>query len=100
MCIELGESNVQFSSRWLLHQLIVYLNSHMLYKCIHKKFGTVLFHQRVDVLISLSWALGMLDTAENYGKSVTKQHSSTSTLNEQQLLTHAGCIVNDIIQVK
>ena len=41
--IEIGEGNVQFSSRWLLHQLIVYLNSYMLYKCVHKKFGTILY---------------------------------------------------------
>ena len=28
LSLELGESNVQFSSRWLLYQLIVYLDSH------------------------------------------------------------------------
>ena len=36
LTLEVGESNVQFSSRWLLHQLIVYLDSHMLYRCVHK----------------------------------------------------------------
>ena len=97
LSLELGESNVQFSSRWLLHQLIVYLDSHMLYKCVHKKFGTILFRKGIDVLISLSWALGMSDTGENCSEPTTKQHSSTTMLNEEQVLTHAGCIVNDII---
>ena len=97
LSLELGESNVQFSSRWLLHQLIVYLDSHMLYKCVHKNFGTILFRKGIDVLISLSWALGMSDTGENYSEPTTKQHSSTTMLNEEQVLTCAGCIVNDII---
>ena len=97
LCLELGESNVRFSSRWLLHQLIVYLDSYMLYKCVHKKFGTILFCKGVDVLISLSWALGMLDTTESYSEPTTIQHSSTSVPNEEQVLTYAGSIVNDII---
>ena len=39
--LEVGDSEVQFSSRWLLHQLIVYLHSYMRYKCIHKRFGVI-----------------------------------------------------------
>ena len=85
-------------SRWLLHQLIVYLDSHMLYRCVHKKFETILFRKGIDVLISLSWAaLGMLDTGENYSEITTNQHSSTSMLNEKQVLTFAGSVVNDIM---
>ena len=53
-----GDSEVQFSSRWLLHQLIVYLHSYMRYKCIHKMFGIVLYRNGGDLLQSLSWALG------------------------------------------
>jgi len=46
-----------FTSRWLLNQLVAYLNSYMLYKCIHMKFGTMLFRRGIDILISLSRAL-------------------------------------------
>ena len=55
--LEVGESTVKFSSRWLLNQLISHLNQHMSYKCIHKKFGTLLYRKGGDVLVSLSWAL-------------------------------------------
>ena len=33
---------------------------HMKYKCIHKKFGTILYHKGSDLLVSLSWALGRM----------------------------------------
>lgn len=61
----------------------LYLDSHILYKCVHKKFGTILFRKGVDVLISLSWALGMLNIEENYTETTSKQHPSTSILNEK-----------------
>ena len=32
--------------------------SYMLYKCVHMKFGTILYRKWVDLLTSLSWALG------------------------------------------
>ena len=41
--LEVEDSEVQFSSRWLLHQLIVYLHSYMRCKCIHKRFGVILY---------------------------------------------------------
>ena len=40
--LELGESTVQFSSRWLLHQLILHLDVYLMQKCVHIKYGTVL----------------------------------------------------------
>ena len=39
----------------------------------------------------------MLDTGENYSEITTNQHSSTSMLNEKQVLTFAGSVVNDIM---
>ena len=56
--LEVGEGTVQFSSRWLLNQLIVYLSPYMSYKCVHMKFGTILYHKGVDLFTSLSWPLG------------------------------------------
>ena len=47
LTLEVGENNVRFTSQWLLNQLILYLNQYMLYKCMHKKFGTVLYHRGV-----------------------------------------------------
>jgi len=69
----------------------------MLYKCVHKKFGTILFCKGVDILISLSWALGMLGITESHSDTTTKQLLSISTINKEQVLTHTGYIVNDII---
>ena len=70
----------------------------MLYKCIHKKFGIILYRKGIDILISLSWALGSLE-ATDYNKSepTAKQSLSTTELSKQQVLTYAGHIINDII---
>lgn len=34
----------------------------MEYKCIHMKFGTVIYRKEGDLLTSLSWALGTLSS--------------------------------------
>ena len=39
------EGTVKFTSRWMLHQLKLHLNSHIEHKCMHKKFGTVLYRK-------------------------------------------------------
>ena len=41
--LEVGDSEVQLSFRWLFHQLIMYLHRYMKYKCIQKRFGVVLY---------------------------------------------------------
>ena len=43
--LEVGDSSVKFSSRWLLHQLITHLDGYMMHKCIHMKFGIVLYRR-------------------------------------------------------
>ena len=40
--LEVNEGTISFTSKWLLNQLIVHFQDHMKYKCIHKKFGTIL----------------------------------------------------------
>ena len=52
--LDLGDYTIKFSSRWLLNQLIAHLHSHIDYKCIHKKYGTVLFRRNGNLLHSLS----------------------------------------------
>ena len=57
--LDVGESTVKFSSRWLLNQLIIHLNPYMSYKCIHMRIGTILFRKGGSILKSLSYALSM-----------------------------------------
>ena len=65
--LEVGDSTVKFSSRWMLNQLIIYLHPYMEYKCVHRKYGTMLFRRGGDLLTSLSLALGALSTkVHNY----------------------------------
>lgn len=45
LTLEVGESGVKFSSRWLLNHLIINLNPYMQYKCVHMKFGTVIYRK-------------------------------------------------------
>ena len=99
--LEVGDSEVQFSSRWLLHQLIVYLHSYMRYKCIHKKFGIILYRNGGDLLQSLSWALGskcQTHSSENSFEPL-KTELQTSKLHrgEQKVIKQAATIINNLI---
>jgi hypothetical protein len=58
VCIETGDAIIQFSARWLLHQVIAHLNKYIEFQCVHKKIGTILYKRNGDLLTSLSWALG------------------------------------------
>ena len=51
--LEGRENTIKFSSRWLLKQLIMHLCKHMEHKCVHKRFGTVLYRKGGDMLVSL-----------------------------------------------
>lgn len=98
--LESTEGSVKFTSRWLLKHLLVHLHSYMDYKCIHKKFGTVLFRRGGDLLTSLSWALGItqVDTSVNlnYEHCVTKVKDP----NYGKILGEAGDIVNDLLHAE
>ena len=94
--IETGDSSIMFKSEWLLHQLITYLNCYMSYKCVHMRFGTILYRKGIDIMVSLSWALSAIPfpnhTCEPY-TTTTKQTSNKSTK-----LHEASYIINDLIQ--
>ena len=67
----------------------------MSYKCIHRKFGTVLFRKGGDLLTSLSWALGRM-----HSNDTTYPICSISTdmdSNKARVLKEAGDIINDLI---
>ena len=90
-----GESSLLFSGKWLLHQLIPYLNPYMLYKCVHMKFGTILYRKGIDVLVSLSWALSAQSNQEETAVlahiTPTKQQSDKATV-----LHDAAYLVNNL----
>jgi len=96
LTLEVEESSVQFSSRWLLHQLIFYLNTFMMHKCVHMKFGTILFRKGGDMLVALSWALGSSQSTPQWCESNTeKKHREYP--NAEKTLKEASIIVNDLI---
>ena len=89
-CLEMGDSTVQFSSRWLLHQLIIYLHPYLQYKCIH-----------MNLLVSLSWALGV-SSASHKAQMETLDYTSftsktTGQQHQQSILLQAGNVVNDLL---
>ena len=51
LILEVGEGSVKFTSSWLLNQLILYLNPYMSCKCVHMKFGTILYHKGGDIIV-------------------------------------------------
>lgn len=95
--LESGEGTVKFTSRWLLKQLTVYLHSHMNYKCVHKKFGTILFKKGGDLITSLSWALGTSKFEANEELQYEHSIGQAQPPNVRKILLEAGNIVNDLI---
>ena len=100
--LEVGDSTVKFSSRWLLHQLITYLHPYLQYKCIHRKFGTILFRKGGDLLASLSWALGAMSynscqSSSCLFTSETTGSSTSSAGHREKVIEEAGCILNDLL---
>ena len=89
--LEVGDSTVQFSSRWLLHQLITFLDVYMMHKCIHMKFGTVLFRKGGDILTALSWALSTPPSTNQYPETHCQNPDTNKTLKE------ASIIINNLI---
>jgi len=92
LSLELGESIVKFSSKWLLNQLIIYLQPYLIYKCVHKKLVPF---SGIDVLVSLSWVLGSLETSnDSYSEPLKDDRSQ---FNKEHVLADAGHILNDIL---
>ena len=53
--IESSEGTIKFSYERLLRQLTVHLYPHIASKCVHKKFGILIYKRGGDLLTSLSW---------------------------------------------
>ena len=84
----------QISSRWLLHQLITHLDGYMMHKCIHRKFGIVLYHRRGDILAALAWALSTSQSPNQYQSEPEIQCQNPDV---NKTLNEASIIVNNLI---
>jgi len=91
------ERKIQFSSRWLLEDLIVHLHSYMMHRCVHMRFGTVLYRRGADLLVSLSWALSSSQLVPSFEPSKQQHHTSQNNhLNTETTLKEASIIINDL----
>ena len=98
--IEVGNTTLKYTSRWLLNQLILNLGIHLDYKCIHKKFGIMLYWRNGDILTSLSWALGTGTDASTCASMYGHENSLHAIHDEGErklILEQASFIVNDLI---
>ncbi len=100
--LDVGEGTIKYSSQWLLNQLIVYLQQHMSYKCIHKRFGTVLFRTGGDLLTSLSWALGRASVKDASQVQVILEPGGAPDIDahQEKVLNEAGDIINNLIHAE
>ena len=96
LTLEENDCTVKFSSRWLLGQLIILLNPHIQYTCVHKRFGTVLYRADGDILTCLSWALGSSSNATEADEQ-PEQTYRNEPLSKERVLVEAGEVLNDII---
>ena len=95
--IEERERKIKFSSWWLLDHLIVHLHPHMMHKCVHMRFGTVLYRRGVDLLVALSWALSSSQLVPSFEPSKQQHHTSQNNhLNTETTLKEASIIINDL----
>ncbi len=91
--LDVGDSTIKFTSKWLLNKLIVHLHSYMNSKCVHKKYSTILYRKNGDLLSSLSWALG----TSTYTNNNDQSHYTTHQPNTLPLLEQTGLIINELV---
>ena len=94
--LELGDGTVKFSARWLMNQLITYLQPYMSYKCVVNKLGTLLYPHDGDLLKSLSLALHDSPNSVVCNENPILQLSSGQATTTS-LVRETGNILNDII---
>ncbi len=81
----------------MLNQLKLHFNTHTEYKCIHKKFGTLLYKKGGDLLTSLSWALGSTSPNDTEYIPNVPNHN---TLGEDTILAKAGYHINNLVHAE
>ena len=96
--LELGDGSIKFSARWLMHQLIMYLQPYMSYKCVVNRLGTLLYPRNGDMLKSLSLALHDCHSDSSVHEDNPALQLPNCQSNVASVLWEAGSILNDIIQ--
>ncbi len=98
--IETDNIKIKYKSSWLLTQMIVLLGNHLSYKCIHKKFGVVLFRKNGDLLLtSLSWALGTHENDNDLSRyDMVSTAQSTDDYENKAILAQASSILNNLLR--
>ena len=102
--LDIGDSSVKFSARWLLNQLIIYLSNYMSYQCIHMRIRTILFRKGGNILASLSYALSTafqtessLPTVTDFIKPARPKEIREDGNYKKRVLTDAVYLVNDLL---
>ena len=98
--LAVGEGTVKYTTRWLLNQIILHLQSFINYKCVHRKFGTIIFRKGGDILTSLSWALGRMQLKDSEDGYIINMNQHCDSKSKTNVLREAGNIVNDLIHAE
>ena len=96
--LEVMDGTVKYTSQWLLQHIIIHLQPFIHYKCVHRKFGTILYRKGGDVLTSLSWALGRAQSKDMDSVYVSTSPSQPS--NKGSILREASNILNGLIHAE
>lgn len=97
LTIETEESTLKFSSRWLLNNLIIHLNNFLNFKCIHQRYGMMLYRKNGDILTSLSWALGASNSSNQSTINIPKAVHPTVNKEREDMLRASALMINDIL---
>jgi len=85
--IHTGDSSLL---KWLLNQLITYL---MLYKCVHTKFSTILYHRVLIYFVGFKCQQSL--TVKYIIKPTDKQSNTDKESNKVPVLHITAYLVND-----
>jgi hypothetical protein len=95
--LNLEDDTTKFTLRWLLQKLIQHLDAHMVHKCIHRRFGTILYKHNGYLLSSLSLALGSMATLkQQHDSDVCSAGSYIET--DDSILTKSSEIIGRLLQ--
>jgi hypothetical protein len=96
LSIDVGESTVQFSSRWLLNQLLFHLHPFMSHKCVHMRIGTI-YRKGGNILASLSLALSQSESLDSNEEVASKPDNNAHKID---VVNEAACIINDLLHAE
>lgn len=94
--LQLCDRTIKFSSKWLLNKLTLYLHQYMTSKCLHKKYGTLIYRKDGNLLNSLSWALGNC-SCSNRADLPSKTQHNVHEFHVAPILEQAGSLINELI---